>query len=161
MTQAILPSTDPHTYVQRVDALYSDVRKWMAVLEPDAVFTETPIELEEAATGKFTVNILNIRRAERPSISLVPIAVSMLGAEGWVDARGLGDETLLWVKKDGPSKAFLYSPGERPMPIGELYGAAQFPGTPEGWAWMDDHNFKLEHLDLAVFRDRILRRIGE
>ena len=161
MTQTILPSTDPLVYLERIDALYSDVRKWMAVLEPDAEFTETPIELEEAATGKFTAKILNIARGDRYPIRLVPIAVSMLGAEGWVDARGIGDETLIWVKEGGPAKAFLYSRGARPVPIGEVYGPAQFPGTPEGWAWMDQHNFKLEHLELPVFRDRVYRSIVE
>ena len=85
----------------------------------------------------------------------------MIDAEGQVEVRSqLGREVLVWVRPGGPALGFRMSAGNGEAPE-ELYGRAMFPGIAEGWAWVDDDQRKLEHLDLAIFRDRILKSIGD
>jgi hypothetical protein len=84
----------------------------------------------------------------------------MIGALGLVEVRSrLGRETLVWVMEGGPAVAFRDPPDGGPVPD-ELLGDAMFPGIVEGWAWADGDWPALEHLDLSVFRHRILQNIG-
>jgi hypothetical protein len=84
----------------------------------------------------------------------------MVGAEGQVDVRSqLGQEILVWVRAGGPAVGFRFSQGTGEAPE-ELSGRSMFPGIAEGWAWSDEDRGELLHLDLSVFRDRILSSIG-
>jgi hypothetical protein len=148
------------TYLQRVDRLYADVRGWMTTLEPTAQYSETPIELVEEATGAYKAKSLEIARPGRPALRIIPRGRYMVGAEGRVDVRSrLGREILVWVSTGGPALGFRFSPrrGEGPE---ELSGRPMFPGIAEGWAWSDEDRGELVHLELGVFRDRILTSIG-
>ncbi|HSZ59876.1 MAG TPA: hypothetical protein VK797_29815 [Tepidisphaeraceae bacterium] len=147
-------------YLQRVDQLYADVRNWMTTLEPTSQFSETEIELTEEATGPYKAKTLDIARPGRPALRLVPRGRYMVGAEGRVDVRSrLGRETLVWVRTGGPAVGFRVSRngGEA---LEELSGRPMFPGIAQGWAWGDEDRGQLLHLDLDVFRDRILNSIG-
>ena len=157
--QAIAES-NLQTYLHRVDELYSDVRKWITAIEPDAQFSEPEIDLAEEATGAYKARILEIIRPGRPALQVIPRGRYMVGAEGRVDVRSrLGRELLVWVRAGGPAVGFRVSLGSGGVPE-ELSGHAMFPGVAEGWAWADEDRGKLIHLDLAVFRDRILNSIG-
>ncbi len=148
------------TYLQRVDQLYVDVRDWMKGLEPDAQFTETVIDIAEEATGAYKAKSLDIARKGKPALRLIPRGRYMVGAEGRVDVRSrLGREILVWVRSGGPALGFRTSADGGDAPE-ELSGRAMFPGIAQGWAWADEDHRALQHLDLAVFRDRILSSIG-
>ena len=147
-------------YLQRIDQLYAAVRNWMTALEPDASFSETATELVEEATGRYKAKSLEVARKGRPALRLIPRGRYMVGAEGRVDVRSrLGREILVWVRSGGPALGFRFSPGTGEAPD-ELSGRAMFPGIAEGWAWADEDRGELQHLDPAVFRDRILSSIG-
>ncbi|HVA45059.1 MAG TPA: hypothetical protein VNH11_01625 [Pirellulales bacterium] len=149
------------TYLNRIDQLYADVRNWMAALEPSARFSESEIELAEQATGAYKAKRLEITRPARHSLSLIPRGRYMVGAEGRVDVHGwLGREILVWVRADAPALGFRFMEGNGGAPE-ELYGPPMFPGVAEGWAWDDEAGGELLHLDLTVFRDRILNSIGD
>jgi hypothetical protein len=155
-----LATANVQAYLQRVRQLYDDVSNWMTTLETNSKFSETEIELSEEATGPYKATILEIARPGRPAIQLVPRGRYMVGAEGRVDVQsGLGREILVWVQAGGPAVGFRFSPGSGEAPE-ELSGDAMFPGIVEGWAWSDEDRRELLHLDLAVFRDRILNSIG-
>jgi hypothetical protein len=148
------------TYLQRVDHLYADVRSWITALEPNAQFSEAEIELAEEATGPYKAKSLEIARPGRPALRVIPRGRYMIGSEGRVDVRSrLGREILVWVRAGGPAVGFRVSPGSGEAPE-ELSGRPMFPGIAEGWAWADEDRGELLHLDLAVFRDRILNSIG-
>ena len=148
------------TYLQRIERLYSDVRNWMAALEPSAQFSETPIELVEEATGPYQAKSLEIARPSRPALRLIPQGRYVIGAEGRVDVRGrLGREILMWVRAGGPAVGFRSSPGNGKI-LEELIGPPMFPGIAEGWAWSDEDRGELKHLDKDVFRDDILTNVG-
>ncbi len=158
-TQAVA-NVNVHTYLQRVDQLYTEVRNWITALEPNAQFFETEIELVEEATGPYKAKNLEITRPGRPALRLIPRGRYMVGAEGRVDVRSrLGHEILVWVRANGPAVGFRFSRGTDKVPE-ELSGRPMFPGIAEGWAWSDEDRGDLLHLDLAVFRDRILSSIG-
>jgi hypothetical protein len=157
--QAVANANVP-IYLQRVDQLYAEVRNWFTALEPDAQFFETEIELDEEATGPYKAKRLDIARPGRLALRMIPRGRYMIGAEGRVDVCSqLGDEIFVWVRAGGPAVGFIFSRenGEAPE---ELSGRPMFPGIAEGWAWSDEHRGALLHLDLSVFRDRILRSIG-
>ncbi len=161
MTAQTIAKENVHTYLERVDQLYADVRNWVSELDPNAKFTETEIELAEEATGAYKARSLEIARPGKLALRLIPRGRYMIGAEGWVDVRSqLGQEILVWVRADAPSVGFKFSngPGEAPD---EIYGRPMFPGIPEGWAWSNEERGELVHLDLSVFRDRILTSIGD
>lgn len=161
MAAQAIAMANVHTYLQRVDQLYVDVRNWMAALAPNAQFSETEIELAEEATGAYKAKTLEIARPGWPALSLIPRGRYMVGAEGRVDVRSwLGHEILVWVRTGGPALGFRFLPGSGEAPE-ELYGQPMFPGIAEGWAWDDEDRGALLHLDLAVFRDRILKSIGD
>lgn len=148
------------TYLQRVDRLYADVRRWMSALEPDAQFSETQIDVVEEATGPYKAKSLEIARPGRPALRLIPRGRYVLGAEGRVDVRSrLGPEVLVWVREGGPAVGFRFAPGTAEAPE-ELSGRPMFPGIAEGWAWSDEDRGELKHLDQSVFRDRILNDTG-
>ena len=158
-TQAIA-TANVRTYLQRIDQLYGDVRDWMSALEPNAKFSETQVDLDEEATGPYETKSLEIARPGRPAIRLVPRGRYMIGAEGRVDVLSrLGRETLVWVRAGGPAVGFRFAPGNGRVPE-ELSGPPMFPGLAEGWAWSDEDRGELLHLDMGVFRDRILSSIG-
>jgi hypothetical protein len=161
MTAQTLAISNVQTYLQRVVALYGEVREWMTALEADAQFSETVVELVEEATGPYKAKSLEISRKGKPAIRLIPRGRYMIGAEGRVDIRSrLGRETVVWVEAGGPAVGFRFSPGGGPAPE-ELSGRPMFPGIEKGWAWADDHRKGLEHLDFAVFRDRIVASLSE
>lgn len=158
-TQAV--AANVQTYLERVGQLYAAVREWLGHLEPDAQFLETEVELVEAATGPYKARTLEIARKGKPAIRLVPRGRYMVGAEGRVDVRSrLGRETLVWVHAGGPAVGFRVTTGQ-PDQFEELRGRPMFPGVPEGWAWSDDERGRLVHVDADVFRDQILKSIGE
>jgi hypothetical protein len=160
MTALAVAIANVDTYLQRVDQLYGDLRKWMAVLEPNAQFSETVIQLAEEATGSYEAKSLEIARPGRPALRFIPHGRYMVGAEGSVDVRSrLGREILVWVRAGGPAVGFRFSPGSGEAPE-ELSGRPMFPGIAEGWAWSDEDRGELKHLDLEVFRDHILNNIG-
>jgi hypothetical protein len=154
------PRTNVNTYLLRVAELYADVRTWMASLEPSSQFSEIDVELNEEVTGSYKAKTLEVTRTGRPSIQLVPRGRYMIGAEGRVDVQShLGREVLVWVRAGGPAVGFQFSSGGGRAPE-ELLGRQMFPGVAEGWAWSDEDRRELLHLDLAVFRDRILNTVG-
>lgn len=158
-TQAIALA-NVQTYLQRVNQLYVDVRKWMTALEPGAQFSESEIEIAEEATGTYKAKALDISRPARLTLNLVPHGRYMLGAEGQVDVRSqLGREILVWVRAGAPALGFRFSRESGQAPE-DLYGDPTFPGIAEGWAWDDEDRGELLHLDLTVFRDRILNSLG-
>jgi hypothetical protein len=148
------------TYLERVEHLYTDVRVWMAALEPSTQFSETEIELDEEATGAYKAKSLEILRPGRAALRVIPHGRYMIGAEGRVDVRSrLGREILVWVRAGGPAVGFRASTGNG-VDLEELSGPLMFPGIAEGWAWTDEDRGELVHLDLTVFRDQILKSIG-
>jgi len=148
------------TYLNRIEQLYAQIRDWMAVLEPNVRFSETVVVLDEGATGGYEAKSLEVVRSGKPALRLVPRGRYMVGAEGRVDVRSrLGRETLVWVREGGPAVGFRFLPGDGPVPE-EVRGQAMFPGIAEGWAWVDEAGRSLRHLDLGVFRDRILSSLG-
>jgi hypothetical protein len=160
MAPQAVANANVHTYLQRVDQLYADVRNWITAMEPNAQVFETEIELVEEATGPYKAKNLEIARPGRPALRLIPHGRYMVGAEGRVDVRSrLGQEILVWVRAGGPAVGFKFSRGTGEAPE-ELSGRLMFPGIAEGWAWSDEHRGELLHLDLSVFRDRILSSIG-
>jgi hypothetical protein len=149
------------TYLHRVDQLYDEVRIWMTALEPNAKFFETETELDEEATGPYKAKCLEIARPGRQALHLIPRGRYMIGAEGLVDVRSrLGREVLVWVRAGGPAVGFKFSRGTGEAPE-ELSGRCMFPGIAEGWAWSNEDRVEVLHLDLSVFRDRILSSIGD
>lgn len=159
MAAQAVASANVQSYLRRVDQLYADVRKWMAALEPNAQFSETETELVEEATGPYKVRSLEVARQGRPSVRFIPRGHYTVGAEGRVDVRSrLGREILVWVRAGGPAVGYRFSkdPSEAPE---ELIGNPMFPGIAEGWSWSDEDGGDLLHLDLGVFRDRILNNI--
>ena len=147
-------------YLRRVDQLYADVRNWMTALEPNVKFFETDTELNEEATGPYDAKCLEIARPGRQALRLIPRGRYMIGAEGLVDVRSrLGQEILVWIRAGGPALGFKFSPGTGEAPD-ELSGRSMFPGIAEGWAWSNEDRGELLHLDLSVFRDRILSSLG-
>lgn len=155
-----MATANVQTYLQRVDQLYADIRNWISALEPTAHFSETEIELDEEATGPYKAKSLDIARPGCPSLRFIPQGRYMVGAEGGVDMRSrLGREVLVWVRAGGPAVGFRFSKDAGQAPE-ELIGRPMFPGIAEGWAWSDEDRGDLLHLDLAVFRDRILSNIG-
>jgi hypothetical protein len=160
MAAPAIAISNVQTYLRRVDQLFADVRNWMVALEPDAHCSESQIELAEGATGPYKATALDVVRPGRPALRLIPRGRYMVGAEGRVDVRSrLGREILVWVRVGGPAVGFRFSPqtGEAPE---ELSGRPMYPGIAEGWAWSDEDRGELLHLDLAIFRDRILNSIG-
>src|SRR6266704_745308 len=110
MAAQAVANANVHTYLQRVDQLYTDVRNWITALEPNAQFIETEIELVEGATGPYKAKNLEIARPGRPALHLIPRGRYMVGAEGRVDVRSrLGWEILVWVKAGGPALGFRFS----------------------------------------------------
>jgi hypothetical protein len=160
MTAQAIAMVNVRSYLQRVDQLYADVRNWMAALEANTPFVETELELNEQATGTYQVKRLEIVRPGGPRLSLVPRGRYMVGAEGRVDVcSSLGREIFVWVRAGGPALGFKTVPGNGEA-LEELYGRPLFPGIAEGWAWVDEDRRELLHLDLNVFRDRVLPSIG-
>jgi hypothetical protein len=161
MAASTIAIANVQSYLQRVHQLYADVRSWMAMLEPNAQFSEGEIEIAEEATGAYKATTLEIARPGRSTLRLIPRGRYMLGAEGMVDIRSpLGNEEFVWVRAGGPALGFRYSPGNG-AELEELLGDPMFPGVAEGWAWVNDDCRELLHLDLAVFRDRILKSVGD
>ena len=160
MAAQAVANANVHTYLQRVHQLYTDVRSWITALEPKAQFFETEIELVEEATGPYKAKSLEISRPGRLGLRLIPRGRYMVGAEGRVDVRSqLGREIFVWVRPGAPAVGFKFSRGNGEAPE-ELSGRPMFPGIAEGWAWSDEDRGELLHLDLSVFRDRILSSIG-
>lgn len=161
MATQTIAQANVQTYLQRVDQLYADVRNWMTALEANVQFSETELEIAEQATGAYKAKTLEIARPGRLALRLIPQGRYMLGAEGRVDVRSaLGSEILVWVRAGGPALGFRFTPGSGEAPE-ELYGRPMFPGVAEGWAWSDDERLGLLHLDATVFRDHILKSIGD
>src|SRR5947208_12950070 len=126
MPAQAVANANVHTYLQRVDQLYADVRNWITALEPNVQIFETEIELVEEATGPYKAKNLEITRPGRPALRLIPRGRYMVGAEGWVDVRSqLGREILVWVRAGGPALGFRFSRGTGEAPE-ELYGRPMF-----------------------------------
>ncbi|MCX7045832.1 MAG: hypothetical protein NTX50_10170 [Candidatus Sumerlaeota bacterium] len=87
-------------YVQRLNTLYSNVRKWMGGIDPEAKFSEGAIMLNEEMTGVFKAPTLVIRPKSGFEIRLWPRACVTIGSSGCLQEKSpLGRELLVYRER--------------------------------------------------------------
>jgi hypothetical protein len=78
----------------RIAGLYSDIREWLATVQPPVLIDEYEVRLNEELSGPYSMPALSIRRGNR-SIEVQPIAIWVVGAQGRVDIVGPTDRRIL------------------------------------------------------------------
>jgi hypothetical protein len=146
-------------YLARLETLYGCVERWVRSREPATRFTRTDVELSEEFTGPYKAKSLEIARAGRTAIRLIPRGIFMVGAHGRVDARSrLGREILVWVEKSGPDMRISLEEGGK---LVEDVFQPLYPGVEEGWAWGDEQRRGLLHLSEDVFWTNVVVPLSE
>jgi hypothetical protein len=91
-------------FLDRIDRLYEQVRKWILNFDSKAEITEESLKLVEEPVGSYLAHALIIKRSDRKTVSLIPRGRWIIGAEGRVDIKSdLGTETLVYVLDGGPA----------------------------------------------------------
>ena len=91
-------------FLNRVDELYTQVRKWIAEYDPNAEFSDEDVMLNEEPVAPYQAKILVIKRPAYKPVRLIPRGRWIIGAEGRVDMKSdLGTETLVYVSEGGPT----------------------------------------------------------
>lgn len=108
-------------YVERIEQLYTKIRKWLA--ETNLVIIETRISILEQIADYKVTGLLIKTQAGKTLAEIKPAAASVIIAEGKIDMVGwLGTEYLLYMLKPRP----------------EL-GTALYKGiTQDDWYWIED-----------------------
>src|ERR1700678_4059876 len=90
-------------YRGRVNELYDDVRRWVSARRPDAIFSQSDVELNEEAIGPYKIHSLEVSLPGLAAVRFVPRGRYMIGTRGRVDAQSrFGHEVLAWVDVGGP-----------------------------------------------------------
>lgn len=123
-------------YVSRLEALYSDVAKW--VKGAGLKFSRGQIEIREEIPGSYSVPTLVILDADGNKLAdLLPVGAWLIGAEGRVDLVGLMDRnSLVYLETGGPSITTRIKAGDGGS---EELSRPLFKGVEHpGWYWIAD-----------------------
>lgn len=150
MLTAVRAHQEIEDYRHRVDALYDRVNSWIVARLPGAAFYRTPVQLNEAATGPYELESLDVSLPGLPAVRFVPRGIFLVGARGRVDVRSrLGRQTLVWLEAGGPA----LSPEQETETV---ISRPVFPNAAEGWSWSDPKGTEVRILTPDALWDRIL-----
>jgi hypothetical protein len=80
---------------ERIEGLYSDIRSWLAEMDPPPTIETTSTRIIEKHSGEYEAPMLLVKRGEG-EFQVRPIAQWVVGADGRVDMEG-GDGPFLLV----------------------------------------------------------------
>jgi len=125
-------------YISRLNALYSDVEKWIEGTDVKASRGQT--ELREEIPGSYEAPTLALQDGQGDKVAdLLPVGAWIIGAEGRVDLVGVLDRnSLVFLRQGGPHrKTKVRVVGSREAE--EEWSRPLFQGVDRpGWYWIED-----------------------
>ncbi|MDD2725251.1 MAG: hypothetical protein PHH59_14680 [Methylovulum sp.] len=137
MNNAIRKS--PSTFLTSLSTLFLNIETWVASDEHGLSIHKSECLLDEEEYGVYSAPQLTILNANGDKIAeVIPVAASVLGANGRVDIKGRYDNvTILDLNKGGPQINGLVA--ERGHPF--IRTTPLYKGIDEaGWYWIE-HKF--------------------
>lgn len=137
MNNAIRKS--PSTFLASLSGLFLNIETWITSDEHGLSIDKSERSLDEEEYGIYSAPQLTILNADGDKIAeVVPIAASVLGANGRVDIKGRYDNvTILDFNKGGPQISVPNTQDENP----HIRTTALYKGIDEaGWYWIE-HKF--------------------
>jgi hypothetical protein len=138
-------------YLQRVEALYHSVRGWCAA--HDLTVKEGLVTMEEMDLPGYEAPSLEIFKGSKSLVKLVPIAASILRAEGRVDMNGpLARHPLIFRVPNGPPypKNGISWPKDP-----NQWGRPCSTASHDGWYWTESLIRRQKPIDERLFLDLI------
>jgi len=138
-------------YLERLSALYADVRRWLHGKGVEIV--EDSVEIYEAEFGRYRAPRLFIQKDRKRIIAEIrPVGASIIAADGRADIVGsLDTQSVVYFHDGGPQIEFTEErpgggvSGQRPM----------FRGVDDdGWYWLEEKRFgRARRLDEGLLLD--------
>src|SRR5882724_2795399 len=154
MLTAVRAQQEIEDFRQRIDGLYDNVRAAIVARVPGAAFHQTPVQLNEEATGPYELESLDVSLPGFPAVRFVPRGIFMVGARGRVDVRSrLGRQTLVWLEAGGPALTATVNPDEETETV---ISRPLFPNAAAGWSWSDPKRIEVRPLSPDVLWDHVL-----
>lgn len=138
-------------YLERLSALYADVRRWLG--DKGVEITEDSIEIYEAEFGRYNAPRLSIRKNQGGMLAEIrPVGASIIAADGRADIVGtLDTQSLVYFHDGGPQVDVTQD-----RPDGVVVGhRPMFRGVDmDGWYWMEEKRFgRVRRLDESLLLD--------
>lgn len=138
-------------YLERLTALYRDMRHWCSKLGLEV--TDGTIELNEEGLPLYTAPSINITRDRAAVAEVVPVGAAIIGARGRVDLIGrMARHAFLFQVGKGPT--ITIQTVVEGKPNDNEPGRPIIPGIDgDGWYWVEASVRRAKRVDEALFVD--------
>ncbi len=119
-------------YNNRIQELYSDVKKWLANYSDLLQCNEIGITRREEMSGDYQTKKLTILSGEDKVVELIPGGIWIIAAYGRLDLVGKsGSEVIVYLREGGPHTQVTISGMSSPI-------TSDYESIKEGWHWIDN-----------------------